>query len=100
MRGMKSKFTKTNSPQKFKRGGRASGAPILDLPLFIKVEILWFKDSVIKGKMVFKFMSKVYDRETTDPRSEDAGNRGEEVMSHTTTPNHPLDLQVERLNNY
>lgn len=50
--------------------------------------------------MVFKFMSKVYERETTDPRSEDAGNRGEEVMSHTTTPNQPLELQVERLNNY
>ena len=42
--------------------------------MFIKVEILWFKDSVIKGKMVFKFMSKVYERETTDPRSEDAGS--------------------------
>lgn len=24
--------------------------------------------------MVFKFMSKVYERETTDPRSEDAGS--------------------------
>ena len=42
--------------------------------MFINVEILWFKDSVIKGKMVFKFMSKVYERKTTDPRESGRGS--------------------------
>ena len=60
---------------------------LLDLPLimFILVEKLWFKDTVIKGKMVFKFMSKIYERETTDPRSEARWESGRGVMPHTTS---------------